>query len=138
MQDFRKLKVWQKAHELTLEIYRSTQKFPREELYGLTSQMRRAAASIGANLAEGCCRHGDVEFGRFIQIALGSISEVDYHLLLARDLGFLADKQYAKFVGLVTETRRMLISLLQTVRTGRIATAAERNASGSKLIAHSS
>lgn len=116
MQDFRNLKVWQRAHELTLEVYRSTRGFPREELYGLTSQMRRASASIPANLAEGCCRQGDTEFGRFAQIALGSTSELDYHLLLSRDLGFLAGQEHDRLTELLGETRRMLISLIQKLR----------------------
>lgn len=83
MKDFRNLKVWEKAHQLTLEIYRSTKLFPREEMYGLISQMRRCSASIGANIAEGCGKRGNGEFQRFLQIASGSASELDYHLLLA-------------------------------------------------------
>ena len=86
MQSFRNLKVWEKAHSVTLDIYIVTRAFPREEIYGLTSQMLRASASIGANIAEGSCRKGDAEFGRFLQIAMGSASELEYHLLLARDL----------------------------------------------------
>lgn len=68
MQDLRKLKVWEKAHSLTLDVYRATRSFPREEMYGLTSQMRRAAVSVGSNIAEGACRRGDADFGRFLQI----------------------------------------------------------------------
>jgi four helix bundle protein len=86
MKDFRNLKVWGKAHSLTLDVYATSRTFPREEIYGLTCQVRRAAASIGANIAEGCCRKGDAELGRFLQIAMGSASEVEYHCLLARDL----------------------------------------------------
>ncbi len=84
MQDFRKLKVWSKAHVLTLDVYKASEAFPREEIYGLTSQLRRASVSIGANIAEGTCRKGDVDFARFLQMAAGSASEVEYHLLLAR------------------------------------------------------
>ena len=84
MQNFRNLKVWNKAHKLTLDVYRSSRGFPRDELYGLTSQMRRAAASIGANVAEGCCRKGDVELGRFLQIAMGSASELEYEGAISR------------------------------------------------------
>ena len=76
MQNFRNLKVWEKAHALTLAIYRSSKTFPRDEIYGLTSQMRRASVSIGANIAEGTCRKGDVEFARFLQMAAGSASEL--------------------------------------------------------------
>jgi four helix bundle protein len=83
MQDFRDLRVWVLAHEVTLAVYRITAAFPREELFGLTSQIRRSAASIPANLAEGCGRNGNAEFARFCSIAMGSASELDYHLLLA-------------------------------------------------------
>ena len=86
MQDFRDLKVWQKSHQLTLEVYRSTATFPREELYGLTSQIRRASSSIPANIAEGCGRNSPNELRRFLEIAMGAASELEYHLLLARDL----------------------------------------------------
>ena len=77
MQDFRNLKVWEKAHSLTLDVYRATKSFPREEMYGVTSQMRRASASIGANIAEGVCRRGDAGFARFLHIAVGSASELN-------------------------------------------------------------
>ena len=79
MQNFRNLKVWQKAHMLTLDVYKATKSFPREEMYGLTSQIRRASVSIAANIAEGTCRNGDADFGRFLQMAAGSASEVEYH-----------------------------------------------------------
>jgi four helix bundle protein len=81
MEDFKDLKVWAKAHQLTLAIYRRTRVFPKEEMYGLTSQLRRAAASIGANIAEGCGRRLDGEMKRFLQIARGSASELEYHFL---------------------------------------------------------
>ena len=89
MKDFKELKVWEKAHALTLQVYQETRSFPREEIYGLTSQVRRAAASVAANIVEGCGRRSDGEFTRFLQIARGSASELKYHLLLARDLHFL-------------------------------------------------
>lgn len=89
MRDFRELKVWEKAHCLTLAVYRATTAFPRDEVYGLTSQIRRSCASIPANIAEGCGREGDAELARFLQIAMGSASELEYHLLLTRDLDFL-------------------------------------------------
>jgi len=88
MQSFRNLRVWEKSHQLTLEIYETCRAFPREEMFGLTSQMRRASASIGMNIAEGCCRKGDVEMARFLQMAMGSASELEYQILLARDLDF--------------------------------------------------
>lgn len=94
MRDFRKLKVWEKAHELALETYRITAKFPREELYGVTSQLRRACISIPANIAEGCGREGEAELRRFLRIGLGSANELEYHLLLAKDLRFLSPEDH--------------------------------------------
>jgi four helix bundle protein len=89
MQSFKNLKVWEKAHTLTLDVYQSSKTFPREKIYELTSQMRRASASIGANIADGACRRGDVDFARFPQMAAGSASELEYQLLLALDLKLL-------------------------------------------------
>lgn len=116
MQDFRNIKVWQKAHALTLAVYRRTQTFPSEEKFGLTSQLRRSCASIPANLAEGCARAGDAEFARFTNIALGSASETEYHLLLARDLKYLNESAYAPLFEQVTEVKRMLNAFEQTLR----------------------
>lgn len=111
MRDFRKLNVWGKAHELTLEIYGATARFPREELYGLTAQLRRASASIPANIAEGCGRDGEVELRRFLRIGLGSANEVEYHLLLAKDLRFLREEEFRKLTGKLVEIKRMLTVL---------------------------
>ncbi len=94
MKDFKSLKAWGKAHELTLRIYNATKSFPKDELFGLTSQLRRAGASIPANIAEGCGRNGDAELARFLSIAAGSASEVEYHLLLAHDLNYLSHAEY--------------------------------------------
>ena len=116
MQNFRNLKVWEKAHALTLEIYKSSKTFPRDEMYGLTSQMRRASASIGANTAEGSCRRGDVDFARFLQMAAGSASELEYHLLLARDLDLLKMGDYNRLSDEAVEVKRMLASLMQKLR----------------------
>ena len=118
MQDFRDLKVWQKAHELTLAVYRTTAKFPREELYGITSQLRRATASIPANLAEGRCRRSDRDFGRFVGIALGSASEVEYFILLSRDLGFIDTPVYDALAGQSQEVKKMLTSLYDKLTSG--------------------
>jgi four helix bundle protein len=96
MKDFRDLKVWERVHLLTLSVYKSTAAFPSDERFGLTSQMRRCSASIGANIAEGCGKRGNGEFQRFLQIASGSASELDYHLPLARDLSFLHDDEYKR------------------------------------------
>ena len=93
MQDFRNLEVWSRAHKLTLRIYALTERFPRSEMFGLSSQLRRAAASVPTNLAEGCGRT-QAEFGRFVQISFGSACEVEYQLLLARDLGYLVPDEY--------------------------------------------
>ena len=119
VKDFHELKVWQKAHELTLAVYRVTAPFPREELYGLTSQLRRASASVAANLAEGCGRSGDAEFARFCSIAIGSASEVEYHLLLARDLKLLKPAEYQELAPRATELKRMLTALLQKLTADR-------------------
>ena len=116
MQSFINLKVWEKAHFLALDVYRSSKSFPRDEIYGLTSQMRRAAASIGADIAEGSCRKGDCEFGRFLQIAMGSASELEYHLLLARDLELLKLLDYQRLSGEVIEVKRMLASFIHKLR----------------------
>jgi four helix bundle protein len=116
VQDFRNLKVWEKAHALTLDIYKASKSFPRDEIYGLTSQMRRASVSIGANIAEGACRRGDVDFARFLQIAVGSASEIEYHLLLARDLNLLALADYQRLSEEAVEVKRMLASLMQKLR----------------------
>ena len=119
MKDFRDLKVWQRAHELTLAAYRLTVRFPKEELFGLTSQIRRCSASIAANIAEGCGRRGNAEFHRFLQIASGSASELDYHFFLARDLKFIPLSDYEALHNSLTELRRMLTALLRKVDAER-------------------
>jgi four helix bundle protein len=116
MQNFRELKVWQNAHELTLAVYQVTASFPRHELFGLTSQLRRSCSSIAANLAEGCGRNGDAEFARYCSIAMGSASETEYHLLLARDLKMIKPADYEELPGRVTELKRMLTGLNKKVR----------------------
>jgi four helix bundle protein len=117
--DFKQLKVWRKAHEMTLQTYRLTAGFPKEEMYGLTSQLRRSAASIGANIAEGCGRRSDGEMCRFLQIARGSASEIEYHILLARDLHFLAEKDFETLTRQADELQRMLTGLMQSVRSSK-------------------
>lgn len=116
MRDFRKLDVWQRAHRLTLTLYQSTRHFPREELYGLTSQIRRSAASICANLAEGCGRSGEKEFRRYLLIALGSASELEYHLLLSADLDYVDGTIHAELHVEVTGVKRMLSGLLRKLK----------------------
>ena len=117
MKDFRDLKVWDRAHQLTLQVYRVTKGFSREQLYGLTSHARRCSASIAANIAEGCGRRGNGEFHRFLQIGSGSASELDSQLLLARDLGFLKDGAYQEIYDGLAELRRMLTALILRVDT---------------------
>lgn len=114
--DFRHLKVWEKAHGLALEVYACTRAFPREEGYGLVSPMRRAAVSIAANIAEGCGRAGEAELGRFLEMAGGSASELEYYLLLARDLAMLDGSSYDRLASDVTEVKRMLTSFVQRLR----------------------
>lgn len=116
MQDFKKLKVWERSHKLTLSVYRATARFPKEELYGLTSQIRRACSSIPANIAEGCGRAGGSDLARFLQVAAGSASELQYHLLLAHDLGLLQGAQYKPLETEAVELKRMLASLIERVR----------------------
>ena len=116
MQSFRNLRVWEKSHKLTLDIYASSKAFPRDEMFGLTSQMRRASTSIGMNIAEGCCRKGDAEMARFLQIAMGSASELEYQLLLAHDLEYLHNPGYERLTVQVVEVKRMLSSLMQKVK----------------------
>jgi len=116
MRDFRKLKVWQKAHQLTLGTYKATAAFPKIETYGITSQIRRSAVSIPANIAEGCGRNGEAEFARFLQIAIGSASELEYHLLLAHDLKFLGHHEHEKLTNEVVDVKRMLTSFIQKLR----------------------
>ena len=108
MRDFRELNVWEKSHRLTLDVYGATAEFPREELYGLTSQIRRASASIPANIAEGCGRSGVPELVRFLNISMGSASELEYHLLLACYLGFFKPDVYGQLANQASEVKRML------------------------------
>ncbi|MCI0554428.1 MAG: four helix bundle protein, partial [Anaerolineae bacterium] len=115
MRDFRKIQVWQKSHKLTLQLYKITSDLPKEELYGLTSQIRRASTSISANIAEGCGRDTQAELARFVHIASGSASELDYHLLLAHDLGFIDEGNYQELEKAISEIKRMLHGFEKTV-----------------------
>jgi len=119
MGEFHDLNVWQKAHELTIDVYRVTALFPKQEMYGLVSQMRRCAVSVGSNTAEGKGRRGDVEFGRFIQIASGSLTELEYQLLLSKDLKYLPESDYHAMNARLAEINRMLVSLQQKVKPAR-------------------
>ena len=119
MKDFRELKVWEKSHHLALAVYTATARFPKDELYGLTSQIRRSCASIPANIAEGSGRNGDAELARFLQIAMGSASELEYHLLLSRDLGLLNTIEYEQLAKDTTEVKKMLASFIQKLKADR-------------------
>jgi len=116
MRDFRELLVWDKAHKLTLEIYKRTRRFPREELYSITSQIRRAASAIPANIAEGCGKGSGPDFARYLQIAFGSACECEYHLLLSHDLNLLETEEYRLLEANLTEVKRMLAALIAKVR----------------------
>jgi four helix bundle protein len=116
MQSFHDLKVWRKAHALTIAIYRTTTAFPSEERYGITAQIRRAAASVAANIAEGCGRGSDADFARFLHNAMGSASEVEYFVLLARDLEFLEPERAESLTADTTEIKRMLASLIARLK----------------------
>lgn len=113
MRDFRQLKVWEKAHGLSLTIYKATATFPQQELFGLTSQLRRAAVSIPANIAEGCGRSGEPELVRFLRISFGSASELEYHIILSADLGYFNKSVSQQLFKQVTEIKRMLTALPQ-------------------------
>jgi len=116
MQDFKRLLVWKKGHELTLIVYHITNEFPGDERFGLTSQMRRSCASIPANIAEGCGRKGNKELPRFLQIALGSAKETEYHLLRAKDLNYLALETYNEANSKLDELKRMMSGLISSIR----------------------
>ena len=116
MRDFKKLKVWHKAHELTLDVYRVTRDFPKEEIYGITSQMRRASSSIEFNLAEGCGRESEKELGRFATISMGSASELECELLLSFDLGYLEKVDYKRLEQKTIEVKKMLSSFIVKLR----------------------
>ena len=116
MRNFMELKVWQKAHQLVLEVYYITREFLLEERYGIVSQIRRSAASIPANIAEGCGRESDREFSHFMNIASGSACETEYHILLAHDLNFLQDDAYTELIQQVNEIKRMLRSFIKYLK----------------------
>ena len=117
MQYFRKLKVWEKAHKLVMTIYKESKRFPDDEKYGLTSQIRRASASIPTNIAEGSGRNSNPDFARFLAIAMGSASEVEYQIILAHDLGYITDGTSDSLESSLLEVKRMLNSLIQKVQS---------------------
>ena len=108
MRDFHKLVIWEKSHQLTLDIYKLTQKFPKEELFGLTSQIRRAISSVPTNIAEGCGRETTKDFAHFLQISIGSACEIEYQLLLAHDLNYITDEDYNRLNDEIVSVRKMI------------------------------
>jgi four helix bundle protein len=117
MRDFTQLKVWVRGHRLTLAVYKATVAFPKEEQYGLQGQIRRSCASIPANIAEGCGRGTNADLARFLQIALGSASELQYHLLLAHDLSFMNPRDHERLAREVTEIKRMLTLFIKNLKS---------------------
>ncbi len=116
MQNYKELKVWDKAHQLTLKVYQLTKLFPKEEIYGLTSQVRRSASSIPANIAEGCGKNSQLELAHYLNTSLGSANETEYHLLLAKDLNYFQVEEYNVLAEQINEIKAMLISLISKVR----------------------
>ena len=137
MRAFQDLLVWRKAHELTLGVFRATQRVKRGEFPGLLPQLRRAAASIRANIAEGCGHFGQREFARFLQMALASASELEYHLLLAYELGMIPRHTYCDLESRVKEVKRMLTSLIQKIRADESKPATKPHKSSTDLTADS-
>lgn len=132
MQDFQNLLVWRKAHALSVDIHRVAGTFPRADGVNLTSQLRRSAASIPANLAEGAGKGSDAEFRRYVQIAMGSASETAYHLLAARDLHLIKSETYDELAARVSEIRRMATGLLKRLATETPGAAVLRTARGAQ------
>lgn len=116
MKDFKSLLVWKKAHELVKTVYYETKSYPKEELYGITSQLRRAAVSIPTNIAEGCGKHTEKEFAGYLQISMGSACEAEYLMLLSLELGYLLKPKYSEMEKTIVEIKKMLVSLLKNIR----------------------
>ena len=117
MKDFHDLKVWERAHGLTLALYKVTQNFPKEELYGLTSQIRRSSSSIPMNIAEGCGRDSQAEMTHFFLIAMGSSSELEYQIIIANDLQYLEENEFNELSSEIVEVRRMLNAYIQKLKS---------------------
>jgi four helix bundle protein len=116
MIDFRKLQIWEIGHEIALLIYKETKKFPKNELFGLTGQIRRSSISVPSNIAEGCGRGSDPDFLRFLNIAMGSASELEYQILLSKDLGYINDLTYEEISQLLIKMKKMLNSFIEKVK----------------------
>ena len=118
MRDFRKLEIWKRSHKAALLLYKVTQEFPTEEKYGLTNQIRRAGVSIPSNIAEGCGHESKKEFARYLQMAAASTSELQYQLILAHELGYLQEDQYAELTRFIEELKKMIFVYTKRIRTG--------------------
>jgi len=116
LQNFQELNVWKKAYELTLLIYKETEKFPKSEVFGLSSQLRRAAVSIASNIAEGYQRQHGGEYVQFLSIAFGSCAEVETQLLLCQDLHYLSENNSQILINLLTEVGKMLYALIAKIK----------------------
>ncbi|MBS1607628.1 MAG: four helix bundle protein [Bacteroidetes bacterium] len=117
MQNYKDLKVWAKAHAFTLSVYEITKAFPKDELYSLTNQLRRASSSVPANIAEGCGKNSQGELAHFLNISLGSANEAEYFLLLSKDLKYLPEVNFTELEDNINEIKAMLISLINKVRS---------------------
>lgn len=117
MQNYKDLKVWEKAHQFTLEVYGVTKQFPKEEIYCLTNQLRRAASSIPANIAERCGKNSQAEFARFLNISSGSANEAEYFLILSKDLKYLDENIFDTLIKIINEIKAMRIALISKVRS---------------------
>lgn len=116
MRNFQDLSIWQKSHALTLKIYRYTRTFPKEEIYGLISQMRRSSSSVPTNIAEGCGRNSDPEMKRFLTIATGSASELEYQLILSKDLNYLDKSTFEELLSELVEIRKMIFGFINNMK----------------------
>lgn len=119
MRDFKTLQIWESSHKLTLDVYELTASFPKEEVFGLTSQLRRSVASVPTNIAEGCGRNSDADTAHFIQIAIGSLCETEYHLILARDLGYIDNVSYESLSERITILRKQMIRYCEVLRLNK-------------------
>lgn len=133
MQDFHKLKVWERAHSLPLTIYALTSAFPKNEQYGLTAQMRASSSSIPTNIAEGCGRGSNPDFVRFLQIGFGSATELEYQLLLSRDLGLITAERHENASIEAVGVRRMRAALMKTLQNSKVSVRLPANGSAAKL-----
>lgn len=117
MQNFKDLKVWEKAHQLALIIYKAIASFPKDEIYSLTNQLRRASASVPTNIAEGCGKNTQADLANFLNISLGSANDTEYFLILSKDLNYLTEEQFTILSNSINEVKAMLTSLIGRVRT---------------------